>query len=65
MEMIWQFLKTLLKCIGIIVFILVCITGVCFGVSLLAASAFIGGLAICIISIALPMAVWAFILDNC
>ena len=63
MEMIWDFLKTLLKCIGIVAFIFMCITGVCFGVFLLATSV-IGGLVVCIISIALPIAVLAFVLDN-
>ena len=65
MKMIWKFLKTLLKCIGAVAFILMCIMGIFFGISLLAASAIISGLAVCIISIALPIAVWAFVLDNC
>ena len=65
MEMIWEFLKTLLKCIGIVVFILVCVMGIFFGIFLLADSAIISGLAVCVISIALPIAVWVFILDYC
>ena len=65
MEKIWKFLKILFKCIGIVTLAFMSIIGFCFGVFLIATSAIIGGLAICIISIALPIAVWAFILDNC
>ena len=61
---ILDFGKIFIKTVALIMFIIACIFGVMFGLTITFTTNAVGGIIVTIISIALPMSIWLYKLEH-